>query len=60
MKLTFDQWKQRFIGALAVLCDDEEAAEAEADLFAEAEIDPENDCPIESAKATMQEGIKAA
>lgn len=53
MELTVDQWKQRFIGALAILSGDEELAEAEAESFED--INPEADDPIESARETWAE-----
>jgi hypothetical protein len=53
--LAFELWKERFIGAYAVLCGDIEEAEEVGNDWKPEEVDVENDCPIESARTTYEE-----
>lgn len=58
--MTFEMWIQRFVGAYQAYadCDEEDAIEAAKDIEP-GEVDPENDCPVDTAKAAVEEDFGA-
>lgn len=53
--IEFEIWKQRFIGAYAILCRDLDEAIALGEEWKIEEVDLAKDCPVESARKTWEE-----
>lgn len=55
-KLTFEAWKQRWIGAFMEVsgCDEDEA-EKNVSEYVESEVNLDEDCPVASAHAYFNE-----
>jgi len=56
--MTFEMWKQRFIGAYQAIADcSAEDAEGAALCYAPDSVDVVADCPVESARAAVSDDI---
>lgn len=51
--MSYEQWINQFTGAYAVLCGDVDVAVEVASEWLPADVDLDNDCPIESARSTF-------